>query len=159
MSGGESMKKILILFLLVIMLSPALAAGECKHENVQVLVSKVLAPEPEGHLLMEESKYICLECRTKISEQQSNHYAGHVFWMAENLHFSEDELHMCIFICEECMYVYCYEYDCDGGRQCNIYRAPKGVVPKVQELENAAAWKEENTKEMIIRRWLAQGYI
>lgn len=150
------MKRMLILFLLVILLCPALAAGECKHENVQMLLSKVFAPEPEGHLLMEESTCICLECRTKISEQQSNHFSGHVFWMAENLHFLDDELHMCIFICEECMYVYCYEYDCDGGRQCYIYRAQKGVVPKVQELENAAAWKEENTKEMIIRHWLAK---
>lgn len=139
-------------------LCPALAEAKCLHENVYELVSNEVRPRAAGHENCKVITAICQDCKTKYVDERFESFKGHVFHMAESLHFEEDGMHLWVFICSECMYITMIEDACTGGANCMLYSAQAGVRPAVQYADSLAAWKDENEKNDIVARWLAGDY-
>lgn len=149
---------ILLCALLLALLCAVYASGEeaCSHAETEIISSTEQCVDLEaGHILFKSTTSVCKECGVKSTEISEGPLEGHIFWMAESLHFKEDGMHLCAFVCSECLDISIREYACAGGAQCGIYHAQMGESPAVQYLERIADWKEQNPEEVIAQRWLA----
>lgn len=131
----------------------------CTHENMtesSAWTETVVEAREAGHVRYRISMNFCKDCSQKIYEREYDGFQGHVFHMAESIHFSADGVHLWVFICPECMYTTMREEPCAGGDQCLTYNAQAGERPAVQLADSLAAWKEANQQDDIVQRWIAQ---
>lgn len=144
--------------LLAVLLWTASASGEvCAHAEVKELNSIIRCEDlKSGHCEVEQRLSICLDCGEKLIKRNYGELAGHVFQMAESIHFTRDGMHLCIFICQDCLHLTKVEYGCEGGRRCRIYHAQEIKPISVQHLESFDEWVETAKDEDIIQRWLAR---
>ena len=140
--------------LLMVWMGPADA--DCLHTQVERCDTIEQCNDLyEGHQVVTIKTNICVDCGEKIIQRQYGEFKGHVFYMAENLHFEEDQAHLFVFICQECHHILVEEIRCVGNC-CLIYHAQAGENPPVEYLGHLDAWKQDNPEEAIVSRWLAR---
>lgn len=149
------MKRISLLLLLLMLLSSAFAEDSCMHEQVAELhTPETITSQVDGHVYRKSTEVICLNCESKLVLEVAVSFQGHVFCMADNLHFSDDGMHLCIFICKDCMHITPIEYACEGEKQCATYTPQLGAVPPVQLYQSMATWKEQNPDDAVRERFI-----
>lgn len=153
------MRRILtLLTILLVVLCPANAKGEnCQHDGLPNAAAEISYKDVEaGHVLVYTKTGECSICGREAVIQAEGGLTGHIFCMAESIHFTQDGMHLWVFICLDCKHVAVVEEPCAGGDWCLIYSAQTGVRAPVQEGESLEAWRQENTTEDYVSRWLAQ---
>lgn len=140
----------------ILLLCSAVAETECQHVHIEEMATShtVIVPLEAGHYSCKVTHTMCLDCKTDFVDRQYGHFVGHTFHIAESIHCQQEGRHLWVFLCSECMYITMREEECAGGENCVRYSPQAGEMPVVQLTDSLVAWKEENTKEVIVSRWL-----
>lgn len=141
--------------LLAVLLCTLSAAGEiCRHKTLQILWENEWCEDRgSGHMDIRQVMSKCQDCGAKVSRTTYGDLEGHVLHMAENLHFTEDYMHVCVLICPECSQLTLRRYGCNGN-SCYRYHAVGSNRLRAQYLDDYDAWNAAFSEEACIQRWL-----
>ncbi len=152
------MKRIILCILgcILLLMWTSVAAEECTHIHVVDISNLDLCVDLEaGHQEMTLETRVCTDCGKKIIQRSYGPFVGHVFTMAESLHFDEDMAHLFVFICKDCHHIVKEAIGCNRNR-CWTYLAPDRIHPQVEYFDHLEAWEAENPEEAIVNRWIAR---
>ena len=130
-------------------------AEQCSHEQLRPAGTFTQCEDLEyGHQKKETSTSVCEDCGKKVVRSSYGALMGHTFYMSESIHFEEDGIHLCVFICPDCRHVRLVEYACTGGRQCYVYRGQESESFPAQTMRRRSEL-QELTEQDYLERWLS----
>lgn len=142
--------------LLLLMWNSEVLAEKCDHVHMIVKDEQTTYEDVEaGHQWVTTKAGICDDCGANLIRRIEGGLTGHVFYMSESIHFTEEGVHLWVFICPECLHIALREEACTGGDWCNRYSAQAGERAPVT-YGISLAEERQMTDEDYVKHWVAQ---
>ncbi len=142
---------------LLMALWSGMAMGEaCPHPEAELTRISLMECEDhhDGHIDVEYVITRCQACGARNIQKMCGALEGHVFHMAQSIHCVQEQIHIYVFICQDCLNISIHMLECDGGDACLSIRAQAGEPADVQYRDSLADCQQEFNDAYILQDWL-----